>query len=64
MKVLDSWIVYPQGKPQLLVYCGDGNYMITSNGGFGQRDMYWEPIHEEEALSYIPEALKTRTNHD
>ncbi len=53
MEVLKSWIVNVKGEHQLLVYLGDGNYMRTSTGAFGQRPMCWIEEYEEEALKLI-----------
>lgn len=53
MKVINQYVVYVQNKWQLLFYCGEGNYYITTNGAFGQRDWYLEIIPPSEAEKLI-----------
>ena len=52
-EIQQSFIVRDKiGNVQIL-YVTDHGYYITSNGGFGQRDMYIEKISKEEADKYL-----------
>lgn len=53
MKILQQWIVKEYNAYQLLVYCGGGDYYITTTGAFGQRDMTWINIPPSHAESLI-----------
>lgn len=58
MQIIAQYIVSYEGNWQLLSKSKDGNYYITSNGGFGQRDMCIESITAGEAEKLIdPEDL-------
>lgn len=49
MQIKDQWIVNVNGAWHILYFCAPDKYFITSNGGFGQRDLYIEEITKEEA---------------
>ena len=53
MQILEQHIVVVKGSFQILSICKNGKYFITSNGGFGQREMYIEQIPESEALNLL-----------
>lgn len=58
MEVINQFIVKVKGHWQLLSCTAGDRYFITSNGGFGQRDLYFEEISAEEATGLIKEMHK------
>jgi hypothetical protein len=49
MEVLKTYIVYEHNEWQVMFYCGEGNYYISSAGAFGQRDLKLEIIAPSRA---------------
>lgn len=56
MEVLKTFIVHKSNKLETLFYCGDGNYFITTNGAFGQRETYLEIMPPMQAEKLIHES--------
>lgn len=61
MKVIDQYIVKHEGTLQILFMCENQQCFVTSNGGFGQRDMYLEQIDLEEAAKLV-DKMSTKIN--
>jgi len=53
MKIESTYIVRYVGKLQVLYVTDAGEYFVSSNGGFGQRDTYLEQITEKEAADLL-----------
>lgn len=54
MKIDYQYIVKDrQNRIQILMHTESGQYYITSNGVFGQRDKYIEPITTDKAISIL-----------
>lgn len=53
MEVLKTYIMHQYNQWQMMFYCGEGNYYITSTGAFGQRDMRLKVIPPTEAEALI-----------
>lgn len=54
-EIQQSFIVRDQTGNCQILYVTDHGYYMTSNGGFGQRDMYIQKIDKEEANKYLKE---------
>lgn len=57
MKVVRTYIVFKECKHQVLYFCSENAWYITSNGAFGQRDTYITPVSPNEAKRLI-ESIK------
>lgn len=55
-EVQQTFVVHIKSHFQIL-FVTDHGYFITSNGGFGQRDLYIEAISQEEGQKIL--AMKT-----
>lgn len=54
MKVINTYIIEPEnGVPKILFECAGNAWFISTNGGFGQRETYWERIRPHQAKKLI-----------
>ncbi len=53
MEIKTQFIVNVKGSWQILFITENGDFYITSNGGFGQRDLYIESISADEAKQLL-----------
>ena len=59
MEIRRQFIVEVNGKFQIL-FSTDTKYFITTNGGFGQRDLYIEEISDKEAWELLEPTKKSK----